>query len=66
MTIMDFPPKSIGLCLSGGGFRASLYHLGVLRYLVEAKQLENVSCISAVSGGSIIAALLALKWNELR
>ena len=63
---MEFPAKSIGLCFSGGGFRASLYHLGVLRYLAEAGQLQNVSSISCVSGGTIIAALLAIKWNELK
>lgn len=62
----DFPEKSIGLCLSGGGFRAALYHLGVLRYLAEAGQLGNVSSISSVSGGSIIAGVVAVKWEELR
>jgi predicted acylesterase/phospholipase RssA len=62
----DYPEKSIGLCLSGGGFRASLYHLGVLRYLAETGQLANVGSVSAVSGGSIIAAYLAIKWEELR
>jgi len=61
-----FPEKSIGLCLSGGGFRASLYHLGVLRYLAETGQLGNVGAISSVSGGSIIAAYLALRWDVLR
>ncbi|MCK4576367.1 patatin-like phospholipase family protein [candidate division WOR-3 bacterium] len=61
------PPKgSIGLCLSGGGFRASLFHLGVLRYLAEVGQLRNVGVISSVSGGSIIAAYLATKWNILK
>ena len=61
-----YPEKSIGLCLSGGGFRASLYHLGVLRYLAETGQLGNVGAISSVSGGSIIAAYLALRWDVLR
>ena len=57
--------SSIGLCLSGGGFRASLFHLGVLRYLAEAGQLANVSGVSTVSGGSIVGAFLATKWGEL-
>ena len=59
-------PDSIGLCLSGGGFRASLFHLGVHRYLAEAGQLSNVSAISTVSGGSIIGAFLATRWDGIR
>jgi NTE family protein len=49
----------IGLCFSGGGFRASFYALGVLRYLAEAGLLADVVAVSAVSGGSIAAAALA-------
>src|SRR5947207_7337329 len=54
----------IGLCLSGGGFRASFYSLGALRYLAEAGALARVQGISAVSGGSIAAAMLADRWDE--
>lgn len=50
--------RSIGLCLSGGGFRASLYSLGVLRYLAEAGVLSDASVVCGVSGGSIVAAAL--------
>jgi predicted acylesterase/phospholipase RssA len=46
----------IGLALSGGGFRASLFHLGVIRRLEELGIMEDISIVSAVSGGSIIAA----------
>jgi NTE family protein len=49
----------IGICLSGGGFRASFYALGVMRYLAEADLLGDVVGVSAVSGGSIAAAALA-------
>lgn len=49
----------IGICLSGGGFRASFYGLGCLRYLAEAGLLSSVAAISSVSGGSITAAALA-------
>lgn len=49
----------IGICLSGGGFRASFYALGVLRYLAEADVLKEVVGVSAVSGGSLAAAALA-------
>ena len=46
----------IGLCLSGGGFRASFFHLGTIRYLEEADIMEKVEVVSTVSGGSIIGA----------
>ena len=54
----------IGLALSGGGFRATLYHLGMVRFLRDARILPNVSHITAVSGGSIIAAHLCLNWDR--
>jgi NTE family protein len=47
------------LCLSGGGYRATLFHLGAARRLHEVGALEAVDTISSVSGGSIFAALLA-------
>src|SRR5215210_3586642 len=49
----------IVLCLSGGGFRAALFHLGALRRLNELGVLSKVETISSVSGGSIIAAYMA-------
>ena len=51
---------TIALTLSGGGFRATLFHLGVVRFLYEAKLLDKVTDICSVSGGSILAAHLAL------
>jgi NTE family protein len=56
---------SIGVCLSGGGFRAAFYALGSLRYLAEAALLGDVDVISAVSGGSIAAAALADRAQHL-
>jgi predicted acylesterase/phospholipase RssA len=56
--------KKLGLALSGGGFRASLYHLGLLRFLRDAGALSRVTHITSVSGGSIIAAHLALNWDR--
>src|SRR5438270_8753302 len=56
--------KKIGLALSGGGFRASLYHLGLVRFLRDAKILPNVTHIASVSGGSIFAAHLVLNWGR--
>jgi predicted acylesterase/phospholipase RssA len=54
----------IGLALSGGGFRASLYHLGLVRFLRDSGILPRVTHISSVSGGSIIAAHMALNWDR--
>ena len=53
-----------GLALSGGGFRAVLYHLGLVRFLRDAGILSRVTHISSVSGGSIIAAHLVLNWDR--
>src|SRR5271165_2151737 len=53
-----------GLALSGGGFRAVLYHLGLVRFLRDAGILPRVTHISAVSGGSVIAAHLVLNWDR--
>src|SRR5438067_3951731 len=46
----------IGLALSGGGFRASIFHLGVIRRLEELGIMKDVDVVSTVSGGSIIGA----------
>ena len=53
-----------GLALSGGGFRASLYHLGVIRYLRDAGIIQNVNQITSVSGGSVVAAHMVLNWDR--
>jgi NTE family protein len=49
---------NIGLALSGGGFRATVYHLGVLARLAEEYKLEEISFLSTVSGGSLCAGLV--------
>ena len=54
----------IGLALSGGGFRATLYHLGLARFLRDAGILSQVTHITSVSGGSIFAAHLMLNWER--
>ncbi len=46
----------LGLALSGGGFRASLFHIGVLARLAELDVLRHVHVLSCVSGGSIVGA----------
>jgi predicted acylesterase/phospholipase RssA len=54
----------LGLALSGGGFRATLYHLGLIRFLRDAGALQSVTDIASVSGGSILAAHLVLNWDR--
>ena len=54
----------VGLALSGGRFRATLFHLGVVRALRDAGILKDVSHVCSVSGGSILAAHLALHWED--
>ena len=55
----------IGLALSGGGFRASLYHIGVLAKLAEHDVLRHIEVLSCVSGGSIIGAHYYLELRRL-
>lgn len=62
---MDDKRTQLGLCLSGGGFRASLFHIGVLAALAEREMLHKVEVISTVSGGSIIGAYYYLKVKRL-
>ncbi len=57
--------RKLGLALSGGGFRASLFHIGVLARLAELDILRCVEVISTVSGGSIIGALYYLHLKRL-
>jgi predicted acylesterase/phospholipase RssA len=54
------PAGKLGLSLAGGGFRASLFHVGVLRRLAELDVLRRVEVLSTVSGGSITGALYVL------
>jgi NTE family protein len=51
--------KGTALCLSGGDYRAALFHLGALRRLNELGILAQVDTLTSVSGGSIFAAQLA-------
>ena len=55
----------VGLALSGGGFRASFFHLGVLARLAEVDALRGVSVLSTVSGGSILGAQYYLEVQKL-
>ncbi|MEA4986596.1 MAG: patatin-like phospholipase family protein [Anaerovorax sp.] len=50
--------QNIGISLSGGGIRASIFHLGVLKWLAENGELENIRHISSVSGASLAVGLI--------
>lgn len=55
----------LGLALSGGGFRASLFHLGVLARMAELDLLGKVEVLSCVSGGSIVGAAYYLMLKNM-
>lgn len=55
----------VGLALSGGGFRASLFHIGVMARLAELDLLRHVEVLSCVSGGSILGAHYYLELRRL-
>ena len=74
----ETPKLGIGLCLSGGGYRAMLFHLGVLWRLAELGYfgsgdrqgmhgpIGSLQRVSSVSGGSIVAGVLGIAWDDLR
>jgi NTE family protein len=62
----DRDRNGIALCLSGGGFRASLFHSGALRRLNELGALSQIDTFVSVSGGSIVNGVLATRWNDLK
>jgi NTE family protein len=55
----------IALCLSGGGYRAMLFHVGALWRLNELGYLPKLDRVSSVSGGSITAGTLGMNWHNL-
>jgi NTE family protein len=60
------PAPGVALCLSGGGYRAMLFHLGALWRLNDASLLRGLVRVSSVSGGSITAGVLGLAWKRLQ
>src|SRR5436190_16324080 len=58
--------RGIGLCLSGGGFRATLFHAGVIQRLFElgVARRADFETVASVSGGSITAAQWAVAEAE--
>lgn len=63
------PRSNVGthsLSLSGGGYRAMLFHVGAIWRLHELGLLDDVRIVSSVSGGSITAAVLAIEYERIR
>jgi hypothetical protein len=59
--LVEDPEKDkLGICCSGGGIRSAAFNLGALQALQQKGQLERASYLSAVSGGSYIAAAFAM------
>ena len=58
-------PGRTGLALSGGGYRAMLFHAGAIWRLNELGWLSKLDRVSSVSGGSIAAGRLAARWDKL-
>ena len=57
--------EGMALCVSGGGYRAMLFHLGTIWRLNMAGLLPQLKRISSVSGGSITAGVLGYAWQTL-
>ena len=55
----------IGLALSGGGMRATVFHLGVLKHLAQADCFDQIASLSSVSGASLcVGAIFAANQNR--
>lgn len=63
---LDCYRGKVGLALSGGGFRASFFHLGVMARLAEVDALRSIDVLSTVSGGSILGAQYYLEVQNLQ
>jgi hypothetical protein len=53
-------PDSYAVCCSGGGVRSAAFNLGALQVLGKTGYLQRARYVAAVSGGSYIAAAIAL------
>jgi predicted acylesterase/phospholipase RssA len=58
--------RTVGVALSGGGFRAALFHAGVLYELSRMATPIKPSAISMVSGGSILGSYVAIGGSPER
>lgn len=63
------PFTNIALSLSGGGYRATTFHLGAMAYLNaitpgEETLLERVKILSTISGGTLTGVMYAYKMAQ--
>ena len=61
---MPSTTNKLGLSLSGGGYRATGFHLGTLKKLQEMNILPEVDVLSTISGGSITGAYYCLNKDN--
>ena len=59
-------PPAIGLAISGGGHRATIWGLGTLLWLVDSGRNRDLVAISSVSGGSIVNGFVAHEVADLQ
>lgn len=57
---MNEPKNEFGVAFSGGGYRATTYHIGTINALHDLGALKKVNVIATNSGGSITGAYYAL------
>ena len=62
---MAYDGRTLGIALSGGGFRATLFGLGSLWRLNELGLLGGLDRVTGVSGGAILAGFLGARWSHL-
>jgi predicted acylesterase/phospholipase RssA len=62
--LQDPPFGEIALSLSGGGYRAAGFHLGVLDLLHRLNLLQDVRVLSTVSGGTLTGMMYAVSAAE--
>lgn len=63
---MALDGKTLGLAVSGGGFRATLFGLGSLWRLNDVGLLGKLDRMTSVSGGAILMGVLAHRWQQLQ
>lgn len=59
------PSTGLGICMSGGGYRATLFSLGAVAALNDMGLLRQATVIGGVSGGAITAANLVQSWPQI-
>ena len=64
-SLPSYDRRAVGLSVSGGGYRATLFHAGAIIRMNELGILPRLDRISSVSGGSITTGILAQAWPHL-